>query len=191
MMKKTLMKGIVLVFMATVSMTMSAQDWKNSSYRKGYHADLSLETLLVDKYVGQEISVNTSHGYCWGNGLYVGGGTGVEYGFYGLLPNEYSIYVPVFAEIKYSFMNKLASPFVDFRGGALMEYVNHGTGFMVNPSVGVDIWNFSLRVGFEWRQCTYREYNEIKEPGSDVIELKPGSLMRPFLRFKIGLTYNF
>ena len=75
--------------------------------------------------------------------LYVGGGIGlyitpVEMGGY---KTRYQ--VPIFAEIKYSFLDRLVSPFVDLKAGGFYDYTLGGTGYVIRPSIGVDIWRFS------------------------------------------------
>ena len=62
-----------------------------------------------------------------------------------------SYFVPVFADIKYSFMKTLASPFVSLRGGAIADITNLGVRTFASPAVGLDIARFSLKVGYEYQ----------------------------------------
>lgn len=59
--------------------------------------------------------------------------------------------VPVFADVKYSFINRLASPFVSLKGGAYADITNSGLRTFANPAVGVDIGRFSIKVGYEYQ----------------------------------------
>ena len=60
-------------------------------------------------------------------------------------------FVPVFADIKYSFMKTLASPFISLRGGAIADITNPGIRTFASPAVGLDIARFSLKVGYEYQ----------------------------------------
>ena len=62
-----------------------------------------------------------------------------------------SYFVPVFADIKYSFTKTLASPFVSLRGGAIADITNLGVRTFASPALGLDIARFSLKVGYEYQ----------------------------------------
>ena len=123
----------------------------NEGYNRGYRADIELS--WANKSVW---GMTSSHGLSFGNGLYVGGGAG----FGAELTKETetpesnwnaSYFVPVFADIKYSFSKTLAAPFVSLRGGAIADISNLGVRTFVSPAVGLDIARFSLKVGYEYQ----------------------------------------
>ena len=123
----------------------------NVGYTRGYRADIELS--WANKSVW---GITSSHGFSFGNGLYVGGGTG----FGAELTKETetpesnwnaSYLVPVFADIKYSFLNTLATPFVSLKGGAVADITNKGIRTFANPAVGLDIARFSMKVGYEYQ----------------------------------------
>ena len=123
----------------------------NVGYNRGYHADIELS--WANKSVW---GITSSHGFSFGNGLYVGGGAG----FGGELTKKAktpesnwnaSYFVPVFADIKYSFTKTLAAPFVSMKGGAIADITNKGIRTFANPAVGLDIARFSLKVGYEYQ----------------------------------------
>ena len=123
----------------------------NVGYSRGYRADIELS--WTNKSVW---SITSSHGFSFGNGLYVGGGTGfgAELTKQTETPEsswDASYFVPVFADIKYSFTKTLASPFVSFRGGAIADITNLGVRTFASPAVGLDIARFSLKVGYEYQ----------------------------------------
>ncbi len=115
----------------------------NEGYNRGYRADVELS--WANKSVW---GITSSYGFSFGNGLYVGGGAGFgaeltknpvaiasvaddvidpEYS-YTLESNwNASYFVPVFADIKYSFTKTLAAPFVSMKGGAIADITNKGT----------------------------------------------------------------
>ena len=123
----------------------------NVGCNRGYRADIELS--WANKSVW---GISSSHGFSFGNGLYVGGGAGFGAE---LTKNtdtsesnwNASYFVPVFADIKYSFSKTLAAPFVSLKGGAIADITNKGIRTFANPAVGLDIARFSLKVGYEYQ----------------------------------------
>ena len=139
----------------------------NVGYNRGYRADIELS--WADKSVW---GITSSHGFSFGNGLYVGGGAGFgaeltknpvatasvaddvidpEYSYTPESNWNASYLVPVFADIKYSFLNTLATPFVSLKGGAVADITDKGIRTFANPAIGLDIARFSLKVGYEYQ----------------------------------------
>ena len=137
----------------------------NIGYNRGYRADIELS--WANKSVW---GIASSHGFSFGNGLFVGGGAGFgaeltknaaarvsndvidpEYTYTPDSSWNASYFVPVFADIKYSFMKTLASPFVSLKGGAIADITNLGVRTFASPAVGLDIARFSLKVGYEYQ----------------------------------------
>ena len=123
----------------------------NVGYNKGYRADIELS--WANKSVW---GITSSHGFSFGNGLYVGGGAGfgAEMAKQSGTPESNwnaSYFAPVFADIKYSFTKTLVTPFVSLKGGAIADITNKGIRTFANPAVGLDIARFSLKVGYEYQ----------------------------------------
>ena len=123
----------------------------NVGYNRGYRADIELS--WANKSVW---GITSSHGFSFGNGLYVGGGAG--FGAEMTRDSESSesnwapsYFAPVFADIKYSFMKTQTSPFVSLKGGTVVDITNKGMRTFANPAVGLDIARFSLKVGYEYQ----------------------------------------
>ena len=135
----------------------------NVGYNRGYRADIELS--WANKSVW---GITSSHGFSFGNGLYVGGGAGFgaeltknpvetasvaddiidpEYSYTPQSNWNASYFVPVFADIKYSFTKTLVS----MKGGAIADITNKGLRTFANPAVGLDIARFSLKVGYEYQ----------------------------------------
>ena len=123
----------------------------NVGYNRGYRADIELS--WANKSVW---GIASSHGFSFGNGLYVGAGAG----FGAELTKETdtpesnwnaSYFVPVFADIKYSFTKTVVTPFVSLKGGAIADITNKGIRTFANPAVGLDIARFSLKFGYEYQ----------------------------------------
>ena len=123
----------------------------NVGYNRGYRADIELS--WADKAVW---GIASSHGFSFGNGLYVGGGAGfgAELTKQTKTPESNwnaSYFVPVFADIKYSFAKTFTTPFVSMKGGTIADITNRGIRTFANPAVGLDIARFSLKVGYEYQ----------------------------------------
>lgn len=145
----------------------------NVGYRRGYRANVELAWDSSKHW-----SISTSHGFSFGNGLYVGGGAG----FGAVLSkmeqkaksdNTENIYqpknswdasysVPLFADVKYSFMRSFATPFIDLRGGAIADITDSGASLFINPAIGVDIARFSIKVGYELQSGCWGSLNNTK-----------------------------
>ena len=123
----------------------------NVGYNRGYRADIELS--WANKSVW---GITSSHGFSFGNGLYVGGGAGfgAELTKNTKTPEtnwNASYFVPVFADIKYSFTKAQVAPFVSMKGGAIADITNKGIRTFANPAIGLDIARFSLKVGYEYQ----------------------------------------
>ena len=114
----------------------SAQE-KNSWFKKGYSFDVSIASARPF----DQNMVSTTHGYSFGNGLFVGGGMGFEYSV-----KDNLFLTPVYAEGRWSILNTIVSPYIDARVG-YMVVANRRDSFYFSPTVGLDIWKFSLFVG--------------------------------------------
>ena len=150
----------------------------NVGYRTGYRANVELAWDSSKHW-----SISTSHGFSFGNGLYVGGGAG----FGAVLSKmeqkamsddtenidqpknswDASYSAPLFADVKCSFMRSFATPFIDLRGGAIADISNSGAAIFINPAIGVDIARFSIKVGYElqsgfWGSLDNTKANNVK-----------------------------
>ena len=132
----------------------------NNSYDRGYHPTVEAGLLLNRNVV--VASALTSQGYCFGNGLYVGGVTGIMFGSVAADGGRAEL-VPLLADVKYSFLDRKASPFVELRTGTVLDLSSDGfiggVGFMLRPSLGVDIMDFSISIGLNLQTATYASYS--------------------------------
>lgn len=135
-MKKTIISAIVAMS-AIVGTTYASAQEKNSWYKKGYSFDVELSTA---REFDQNI-FSTSHGYSFGNGLFIGGGAAFEYNV-----DDDKYMTPVFTEARWSILNKTISPYIDARVG-YMIIDNHKNSFYFSPTIGLDIWKFSAFIG--------------------------------------------
>ncbi len=144
-----MMASAVLV---TAQETTKAQEYKSVMYNKGYRADIELGTGIASQY-----DITTSHGYSFGNGLYVGGGVGFGAEFKHNFKTSPVFYAPVFADVKYNFLNQKCTPFVGLRLGEIADITNRALRTSVNPNIGIDIASFSIKVGydFQWNAIGY------------------------------------
>ena len=133
------MKRILTVLVCTIfsGMTLAFGASKGSGNvlaEKGYVANVGV-SVFGGFGIGADLF--TSRGYSFGNGLWVGGGTGLSF------PSPYDLFLPLYSEVKYSFMaDRLASPFLSVRVGAMTNFDE--CRMILNPAVGVDIKRFTV-----------------------------------------------
>ena len=141
------MKRAFLVMAAALLMAVGAkaQEAKNSGYRQGYKFDVAVNYAM--KYCP---SVSTTHGYNFGNGMFVGGGVEFAAEWHDNYEGNPHFLTPVFAEGKYTILNTLASPYVALRAGAVVDITDKNVRGLLNPRVGLDLWNFLLGIGYQW-----------------------------------------
>lgn len=87
--------------------------------------------------------------------LFVGGGVGFH-----IYPDEEAYEVPLFADVRYDFINRRATPFVDVRGGYT---VGTYSGAYLSPTAGVRIrlgsWG-AVNIGLGYTMQMIEAYNE-------------------------------
>ncbi len=154
----------------------------NVGFRTGYRADVELGWDNSKCW-----NISSSHGYSFGNGLYIGGGVGFSAALTKADKNTKSsntegayqpeskwdakYYTPMFADVKYSFMRSFVTPFIDLRGGAIADISDSGASLFINPAVGVDIARFSLKVGYEHQLGCWGSLNHTK---ANIVKLSIG-----------------
>lgn len=110
---------------------------------KGYMGNVSVE-VTPDPSLVIGCNFTTSHGYSFGDGLWMGGGTGVFTGA------EYDgIWLPFTAEVKYSFINSYekCSPFMGCKAGYVTNI--ESTFSFISLTGGIDINSMSVFVSYE------------------------------------------
>lgn len=137
-MKKSILKILVAAATMLGGISASAQN-RNTYFKSGYTFDVELATV----HSFDENAFTTSHGYSFGNGLFVGGGLGFEY-----VVSDKAYMTPVFAELRWSILNCIASPYLDARVGYMVTN-NSRNSFYFAPAVGIDISKVSLFVGWD------------------------------------------
>ncbi len=134
---------LVSVALALLSSVTGFAQSESVWYESGYKGNVEFEagSTLSRTFI---VSVVTSHGYRVGNGLYLGVGTGVTINPY----DRGNFVLPIFADVKYSFMDRVCSPFLSMKMGTSFYMEDVTAGFLLKPSVGVDVGNFSLHIGY-------------------------------------------
>ena len=145
-------KMMLLGIFALASMNVFAsneEENKNIHYEQSYKGNVELSCGVKDTW-----SFLSSHGYSFGNGLYLGGGSGFSAEFLPEYDSNPRVLLPLFADLKYSFCNSVVSPFVGVRAGGY-AHVNseevEGVRVFVNPAVGLEIKRFSIIIGYEYQ----------------------------------------
>lgn len=124
----------------------------------GTKALLILDILLGvgDFSDAGRLSLTTSHGVQINPYLFVGGGTTVNY-----YPSASYFSLPLFANVRGSFMDNSISPFVDLKIGYTIFDV---TGFYFSPSIGCRFGlqngnGVNVSLGYEMQKGTLEESN--------------------------------
>ena len=151
MKKRIILAMVSLVSLCSLAEAQGKAQWP-VSYRRGYRADI--QTGVVLNLNGPSYVMTTSHGYSFGNGIFIGAGTGLYVDTFAMGKNNVQYQIPVFAELKYNLTAGPVSPFVSVKAGGLYDCTLNSPGYMVRPSVGVDLWRVSISVG--WDRTMYK-----------------------------------
>ena len=125
-------------------LSVDAQSKDYVDYERGYRADIAVSTSISEQY-----TLSTSHGFSFGNGLYVGGGVGFTAETFLNFEDAPHYLVPLFADVKYTFLNKRVSPFVSARVGGVFNTEYKMNSMLINPMVGIDVRHFTVGLGYE------------------------------------------
>lgn len=129
---KRLVSVILFIFIGCI--VISAQGKNNLLSDRGYVGNVGLS---VSAGYGVGADLFTSHGYSFGNGLWLGGGTGLSF------PSPYDLFLPLYSEVKYSFLlDRSVSPFLSAKLGGMTNFED--SLMIVNPAFGVDIKRFTV-----------------------------------------------
>lgn len=146
------------------TMICSAQDNKNPSFTRGFAGNVEAGVLFNEGFAGEY--VNVSSGYNILPGLFAGVGIGIKDQRFNTPSKVKSVLVPTFIQLRYSFLNKSVSPFIDLKGGLMSDYSpslkdmpeglrQSGCGHFFRVGVGVDYKRYSFYVGEDWSQISY------------------------------------
>lgn len=184
-MKRSFKIIIVCIAIVLSGINMSyAQNGHRFLYGKpGYAGNISF-AIGKDFIQGSTVDLLTSHGYSFGNGLYLGMGTGLSVNLVSGDGIGTFMTVPVFADMKYSFMDRRVSPFIALKAGVGMytAYDYLPLCLYLAPSVGIDIGRFSIGINYVYERNTAR----VVESG-DLVSLTA----KIFDKLQFGVTYNF
>lgn len=139
------------LFVAAMAMMVSVaafgQEVRNLDFRKGFSAEVEVG------YIQKGIYADVSSGYNVLPGLYVGAGVGLKY--YDFNPDKNHFFVPTFAHIRYSILNRSVSPLIELKAGILGDFTDRGTRHFFRPAVGVKYKNAGIKVGYDWVNVNY------------------------------------
>ena len=125
-------------------LSIDAQTKDYVDYERGYRADIAVSTSISEQY-----TLSTSHGFSFGNGLYMGGGVGFTAETFLNFEDAPHYLVPLFADVKYTFLNKRVSPFVSTRVGGVFNTEYKMNRMLINPMVGINVRHFTVGLGYE------------------------------------------
>ena len=143
-MKKILIMAMAVLGFATQTF---AGENVNLHFNKGYAADVQLTASDVNMF-----HITTSHGWAFGNGLYLGGGAGFGAEWLGKVSESDVYYVPsLFVNARWSMLNAKVSPFVDVKATQYIDLTAGKPNYGLTPAVGLDMGRASLSVGYSLR----------------------------------------
>ena len=137
-------KFFMTLALALGVLSVDAQTKDYVDYERGYRADIAVSTSISEQY-----TLSTSHGFSFGNGLYVGGGVGFTAETFLNFEDAPHYLVPLFADVKYTFLNKRVSPFVSARVGGVFNTEYKMNRMLINPMVGINVRHFTVGLGYE------------------------------------------
>ena len=146
-MKRTILLILLLVSMAVCSS--AREKGGNPYYKTGYRGNVGLHLGGINARLG-EFGFTTIHGKSFGNGVFLGGGIGLNYPILDI-DTDVCLTVPIFIDAKYSVLDQRVSPFVEARIGTMFFY-GSDWGMFLSPVLGVDIGRWSIFVSYELRQ---------------------------------------
>lgn len=144
------MKKLALIIAALImgsTIMATAADKNSIHYTKGYAADVQLTATNVNMF-----HITSSHGWSFGNGLYLGGGAGFGAEWQGAVEGT-PHYVPsLFLNARWTIINNRIAPFVDVKATQYIDLGAAATDYGLTPTVGLDFGRFSLGVGYLMRE---------------------------------------
>lgn len=144
--------SIVISFGVTI-VTMSAQN--SSAFQHGYHGSVSLSgNIGINKGIPNNgIELSTSQGYNFGDGVYMGGGVGLNIALNGELSS-----IPIFYEMKYNMIDWKISPYIScLIGTSILDLDGPNLAFLASPRIGFDYRKVSICTGY---RCEAGEMNK-------------------------------
>jgi len=138
------MKRVIVVFAVLVSFLPAAWGQGSRLYKEGYYGNVSaVSGIVMAKGISdREFSVETCHGYSFGNGAFFGAGIGVKD-----WSGDDGLMMPLFADFKYAFVDNELTPFVDMKGGVIAGST-YGASFM-RFGGGVDSGRLSMSLNYQ------------------------------------------
>ena len=133
-MKRTIVLILLLVSMAVCSS--AREKGGNPYYKTGYRGSIGMHLGGINARLG-EFGFTTIHGKSFGNGVFLGGGIGLNYPILDL-DIDVCLTVPIFIDAKYSVLDQRVSPFVEAKIGTMFF-----------------LW---VRLGYVSFTCSWRRY---------------------------------
>ncbi len=192
---KKLLSLLALVLCVT---TVQAQNTASQCYR-GF-ADAGY-TIGVGDYDFGRFEINTSHGYQIIPQLYVGAGAGLHFmPKYKYQPGDLTIPmdqreakvdIPVFANVRGTFLKTKFAPFVDAKVGT---YVTNGGGLYYNISAGLRISTIgkqavNIMVGYTSEKLEFESFHKFVSSYSMDYTTKPRKLDCEGVSIKVGYEF--
>lgn len=146
---------------------------------KGYLGNVSLGgTVGIDTDFGSRATFQTTHGYSFGNGAFVGIGTGVT------IDLGMNFSVPLYAKWTYSFLDGIVSPYVGSSVGvSLNDQVS--TSLYITPELGIYIGRYYFYAQYSYYNYLDSVTEDSHNPNVSIYETS----RLQTLSFGVGVTF--
>ena len=145
-------KTVIVLLLALGCITLSAQE--SRMFRRGYRGNVEIGNYAVfgkDIY-GGIAQLTTTQGFSLGDGAFVGLGLGAGLDLNG------ELFLPVYLDAKYNFIDRNTSPFAAVRTGLRFGLDDGYVGYCISLGGGVDFGRYTIRLGYEYSVSKITEY---------------------------------
>jgi len=131
----------VLFMLVAMPQAMRAQNYYSTGYVGNIAGELGWDTFSTNTRNGLGLSVSHTSGYAFGQGTFIGVGTGV--GISKSFGGAWAVNIPLFAEVQHEFINGRISPMAGLKLGIESEQLK-SPRFLIVPSFGISIGRSSI-----------------------------------------------
>ncbi len=166
-----MLKSLLITLTLLICGTLSAQT--SMAHRKGYSGNFSAGCHIPLYELGSQGEIHTTHGYAFGDGSFLGVGTGLMINLWG------AGQVPVYLKWSHTFDTKTIDPYISASVGIIgNEYLSFS--HYVTPEAG-----FMIKNWFFYTRFSYYRYTD----GADHETDKHIFTQYPALSFGVGISW--
>lgn len=190
-------KTILSILFVALAFGAKAQNVASNCYRGFVDAGY---TIGFRDYDFNRFEINTSHGYQINPYFFVGGGMGLHFmpsyktsgtSDIPLDTRDSKVDIPVFANLRGTFMKSRFAPFIDAKAGT---YINNNGGMYVNASIGLRIavnskQAFDIMVGYTDEKLEFETFSHFVSDYNLDYARKPEKREAEGIAIKVGYEF--